>query len=287
MELKLEEKRELAEKWVKSLKKLSELDMYILLRTTGEFVGIVFYIERRPVNGAFRTVLHYITPDGRIAKEYLDYMPDPNGEPQDVRVIIFSRLIILTARKKPGFEDSEENFEWIISMDRANYYMNLRDDNIRKRQEIAELMWRMDEMNATISRQDNEVTVLSERLRMTEEKEKMLSRENILLKRTVSQLEEVAKKAMAGYIEAEAALSEIMRKAEILGQDRVLSPSERVKEIAKEGKDVMEIIQSTYSPIEGDNTAILAKLDYITNRIQRLEEDIRKVRREEVKEKTS
>lgn len=244
---KEEEKESLAKKWVNAINRLPRAELQILLRSSGDFGGVIFRREKKQVNGTFRTVIHYIKPDGSSGKEYLDFMPDPAGEPEDARPIIFPPPFVMTARKKPGFDDDEESFEWLLDQRRASYLQGLKNDLIKRNHEISELNWRIDELRTIINRQENEIKVLSERIRMYEDDVERLSRENILLKRTVTQLEEVARKSLAGYIESEKALNEIMRKAELLGQERVMSPVERLKQIAEESKEVMEIIQAGHS----------------------------------------
>lgn len=282
-----ENQMKLAEKWAKAISKLPEIGLYILWRTNGEFVG-VGPIERRPENGTYRELIRYVRPDGRMGEEPLDYKPDPHGDPVSAVPLVMSKPLIITARRKPGFDDSEDNFEWIMDFTRATYYQNLRDDVIRLRNENSELLWRLDELNMIIQRQQKEITVLSERTRMLEEKLEMATRENVLLKSLITQLEEVAKKALAGYVEAESALNEVMRKAEVLGQYRVMGPVDKVKAIVDETKEVVETIQS-YGTGMMDETVIIHKINEfkneINNRLKRLEDEIRSNRTEKLEKK--
>lgn len=286
-EKKLKERRRLAEKWVDALKALMEEEMYILLCPTG-WRGVTYLVETKKDNGDRRIRLITVDPEKRETMEYLDYKPDPNDAPRDLRAFVISNgPFIFTQRVKPGFDDDPENFEFVITGRTADYYMNLRDDLIRKQNEIHQLMYELDEARAVIERQEREIEVMGEKVRVLEQDIEALSRENMLLKETITQLETVVKKYMALGEMSQAAVDEILRLARAAGVERVMGVQGKLTQILQEDEKIWETLvarASSGGEIQGQLIQTLREQQELIKQLQEEVKSLKELKEVKVKE---
>jgi len=280
-ELSVEERKKLAIKWVNALNRLQNYGLKLIFRSVGTFGGVIYDIERVTDNGDIRLLARVIDSNGEEVTEYLDRKPDPNGDVvSDVVLLRFDGGAILSARKRPSLSDDDDEFEFLIPANVANYYIRLRDEITRRNNEIQELRFRLEEALSTIEWQSREIEVLSGKVRRLEEDKAYLSRENIQLKDVIANLEILVKKHMAIGQISTAAVDEILRRARTAGLTRVIGGYEAIEEILRRDKEIAE----TAMTIGGfDLGEITKRYDVLANEIKRLREEIARLEGKEIK----
>ncbi|RLI84696.1 hypothetical protein DRP07_00295 [Archaeoglobales archaeon] len=269
---------DLAKKWCKALTKLPEAGLGILIRANGQFGGIIYKSERKVVDGVYRQSIHLVRPDGSLASEYLDYMPDPNGEPEDCQPFHLDAPFILTSRNSPGIDDDPSNFTWLILGHRASHLMRLRDDLIRSQNEIQDLNHKLEMARLTVERQKSEINALSEKVRILEEDVDRLSRENNILKESIAQLEMIAKEQMFRGYSAEKGLELALKRAEQVGASQVMGVREKLNEVLEMHKEIGEktLAMSGGLEISRSLEEVLRRVEDLGNRLNVLQSRIEK-----------
>lgn len=282
-ELSVEERKKLAIKWVNSLNRLQDYGLKLLFRSIGNFGGVIYDVERvRDRSDDVRLLARIIDSNGEEVVEYLDRKPDPNGEVMtDVILLRFNGNAILSARKRPSLSDDNDEFEFMIPANVANYHVQLKDEVLRRNNEIQELRFRLEEALHTISWQSKELETLNERLRRLDEDKMHLARENIQFKEIIADLEILVKKHMAVGQISTAAVDEILRRARAAGVTRVIGGYEAIEEILRRDKEIAE----TAMTIGGFDMGVLLKgYNELLEEVKRLREEIAQFRGREVRE---
>ena len=229
-----ERKIQIAKGWMKALRRLAQRGMYILLRTNGEFGGIVIEKVRKKVGDDYRLVIEYLSPEGRLESELLDFKPDPGADPEDCRPIHFIEPFILTPRVRPGFDDDRDSFEWISVGRFAQYYENLKQALKKKQAEIHELMHQLEVNREVIKRQENEIDALSAANRQLSNQVRELTQELVNIRTAFVRLEKLTEElAAAGEITA-TAMRRFSSITKEIGMYATSTPIEQVNMIAEE-----------------------------------------------------
>ena len=229
-----ERKVAIARRWMKALGKLAQRGMYILLRTNGEFGGIVIEKVRKKVGDDYRLVIEYLSPEGKIERELLDFKPDPNVDPEDCRPIHFVEPFILTPRVRPGFDDDRDSFEWINVGRFAQYYENMKQALKKKQAEIHELMHQLEVNREVIRRQENEIDALSAANRQLSNQVRELTQELVNIRTAFVRLEKLAEELAAAGEMTSTAMRRFTSITKELGMYATATPIEQVNMIAEQ-----------------------------------------------------
>jgi len=255
--------------------------LFFMFRTTGEYAGTGFKLERRVVEGATRLIAHYVK-EGKVYKEPLDYFPDKTvPEPADVRPIVFSGGLILTSRVAPSWDDSDESFRWMVLGYRAESYVNLKDTVLKMQNELDDLGRQLDTARRVIKRQEREIDVLSEKVRVLEQDVEALSREKMMLEETISKVKVLLKKYMAYAEISTEALNEILRVADSAGLELVIGGRARIWDIIEDYKRISEEILSAFASMSNGNLSpkliedFRVQLDRMSREINELRNEIK------------
>ncbi|MHC1625065.1 MAG: hypothetical protein ACXQS2_03625 [Methermicoccaceae archaeon] len=296
--LSVDERKRLAIKWVKAINRLPDYGLKLVFRSIGEFGGVIYDIERvRENHGDVRLLARIIDKDGNEVTEYLDRKADPNGKVlDDVVILRFDGSAILSARKRPGLSDSDDEFEFLMPAHLSDYYVQLKDEIERRNNEIQELRFRLEEALSTINWQDKEIETLNERVRRLEEDKAHLSRENVRLKEIIVDLEILVKKHMAVGAISTTAVDEILRRAKAAGVTRVLGGYEAIEEILRRDKQIAETamaigggldlvdVTKNYASLSEDVRVLREQVAKILNMIGEREKEEKKEERSEKQE---
>ena len=257
--------------------------MFFMIRTTGEYAGTGFKLERRVIDGSIRLIAHYVK-DGKVYKEPLDYFPDKTvPEPVDVRPIVFSGGFVLTSRVAPSWDDSEESFRWMVVGYKAESYINLKDTVLRMQNELDDLGRQLDTARRVIKRQEREIDMLSEKVRVLEQDVEALSREKMMLEETISKVKVLLKKYMSYAEISTEALNEILRVADSAGLELVIGGRAKIWDIIDEYKRISEGIISTFAGMS--NGDLSPKIDEFKVQLEKIHRELNELRNE-IKAKT-
>ena len=257
--------------------------MFFMIRTTGEYAGTGFKLERRVIDGSIRLIAHYVK-DGKVYKEPLDYFPDKTvPEPVDVRPIVFSGGFVLTSRVAPSWDDSEESFRWMVVGYKAESYINLKDTVLRMQNELDDLGRQLDTARRVIKRQEREIDTLSEKVRVLEQDVEALSREKMMLEETISKVKVLLKKYMSYAEISTEALNEILRVADSAGLELVIGGRAKIWDIIDEYKRISEGIISTFAGMS--NGDLSPKIDEFRGQLEKIHRELNELRNE-IKAKT-
>jgi len=264
----IENRKKLARKLLKALKKVDRAGLKILLRTNNTFGGVVYHVENVPTTDTpfgHRTVMHLLTPDGREMKEYAEYYDGSNLHP----CIVFNfpdSPFLLTMRKAATMTDEDDDVEWVIVGARAESIAEMKADIIAKQQIIDELNWLIEQKQQTINAQKREILALRERIRNYERENEELSRKVVDYETMLRRLETLLEKHMAGELEATTAMKEILARADLAGKWEVMGAKERIVELLRKDKEISEMLQLIYGGNGYPVDAIEKKLEEVVER---------------------
>lgn len=241
MEKEYEEKKRIAEKAISIASKMYDRGLAFLLRCTNEFAGVVFKIEEVMVDGTRRRIAHYIGPDYKVYREYLDYMEEGSEEAIDARVLTFhGHPFILTARVRPGFVDDEGEFSFVVIGERANQLARLRIELDKRNAEVKELSYLLDAALKRVDILENDLKTKSEELRRNWEIIRSTTEENSRLKSYITQLTTLIEQYMVGDLEKAAALEHMLQKAKSIGRMQAMDVYDLVRRTVEEHRKIQE-----------------------------------------------
>lgn len=236
-----DDRRKLAEKAITIAKRMDQLGLSYLLRSTNEFAGVVFEIEETLVDGDRRRIAHVVGPDYKIYKEYLDYKEEGTDDLLDARILTFpGSPFTLTARVRSGLTDEPGDLEFVIIGDRANQLARLRIELDKRNAEIRELSYMLDSAMKRVDTLEHELKIKSEELRRNFEVIRSMTEENSRLKSYITQLTSVVEQYMIGDLEKSAALEHLLKKAQTIGRSQVMDVYDLVEQTVRQHRKIQE-----------------------------------------------
>lgn len=244
-----DDRRKLAEKAITIAKKMDQLGLSYLLRSTNEFAGVIFEIEEMLVEGDRRRIAHVVGPDYKIYKEYLDYKEEGTDDLLDARILTFPGTpFTLTARVRPGLTDEPGDLEFVIIGDRANQLARLRIELDKRNAEIKELSYMLDSAMKRVDTLEHELKIKSEELRRNFEIIRSMTEENSRLKSYITQLTSVVEQYMIGDLEKSAALEHLLKKAQTIGRSHVMDVYDLVEQTVRQHRKIQEELSMLFLP---------------------------------------
>jgi len=236
-----DERRKLAEKAVTIAKRMNQLGLSFLLRSSNEFAGVLFEIEETLVDGDRRRIAHVVGTDYKVYKEYLDYMEEGTDEVVDARILTFPGApFTLTARVRPGLTDEPGDLEFIIIGERANQLAKLRVELDKRNAEIRELSYLLDSAMKRVDTLEHELKIKSEELRRNFEIVRSMTEENSRLKSYITQLTTVVQEYMVGDLQKASALEHLLKKAQSIGRSHVMDVYDLVEQTIRQHRKIQE-----------------------------------------------
>jgi len=257
-----------AQQIFKFLSDLKKKDMALLLRTNWTVGGVVIDREKKETIYGDRTMLKIVKPDGKVAYEYADRLV--GGTIEDCIFRFKDAPIILTERKVPTTMDDLKYFNPIMTGNEARMFQELINDINIKHEIIHHLSFMIKSLRTKMKVLESKADSLGDENRYLKDEIELLRKENIELKRALSNIRKVAEMAIKENMAKDRAIEKILNTLNEMSTKVVMTPTEAVDKLVDDYVkqfSKMEAIVSRDGKFEGVMER-LAKLESEFNEIK-------------------